>query len=205
MPRQLPQFGKTPEGGRFSRWMIVIGGFTQHLGRPSGSELLFNHLWELVDGNTCVQLHTWRDDWPKIAEFMHRNTDHRRPVKIHVFSYSWGFGWGFKKLAQELEKRGMVVNHAVGCDPVYRTAWMPEWLPLNPLSMLRLPTIEIPANVRMVDHFYQRQDRPMGHKLEAADPEGTIIHPGVQLQADHAYMDDQYKYHVKALEVAGVI
>ena len=181
-------------------WHQVISGFTQNLGRPSGAEQLYFELREMINAETDVRLSVWKDRWDDVAEFMRRSSV--AEPRIYIYAYSWGGGYGFKHLANALRKRGMHIDCAVLCDPVYRSSILPTWLPINPLSMTSWARIKVPDNVRRVKWFYQRQNRPQGHNLIAKDPKKTAIAPGIQLDANHEFMDDRHEWHTAAWKVA---
>ncbi len=95
-----------------------------------------------------------------------------------------------------------MVRHAVLSDAVYRSRVLPTWLPANPLSLKHWPAIEVPDNVREVHWFHQAVDRPAGHRIVAADPKQTRVHPGTKLSVPHARMDDAAAYHGMAWRLA---
>ena len=127
---------------------IIISGFTQTLRAETGSERLWLQLRKHSTPGRMVIMREWRADWRGVAEHLSRVCT-STPV-IRVYAYSWGGGWGFIRLSRELEKRGLVVASAVLCDPVYRSPWLPEWLPVNPLSMMRFPKIRVPGNLMVL-------------------------------------------------------
>ena len=181
-------------------WHLVISGFTQTLEKPSGCQNLWEKLRsERSNGETVVDLEPWNADWAGIAELIWRFRPARKPPRVFCYAYSWGGGWGFPQLAGELLKRGIEIQHAVLCDAVYR----PKCRLFLIESLLRSSRVIVPANVREVDWFYQREGLPMGHEVVAADPEQTDIHPGVQIfGVTHHYMDDQSCWWEKCREVA---
>jgi pimeloyl-ACP methyl ester carboxylesterase len=181
------------------RWHILISGYTQKLMRPTGTEQLWLSMRPLSSPTTCIQYRVWDDDWAGMASHVSR-VSNGAPV-VNIYAYSWGAGHGFVTLAKELSRYGVQVSHAVLCDPVYRSTILPTWLPLNPLSMLRLPTITIPPNVRRVSWLRQSQNKPAGHNLKAAH-EATRIHEPITLKLNHDQMDDSAEYHAMAMAVA---
>lgn len=184
--------------GSIDHWHILISGFRQDLSNATGFDKL---LLRMLDANVSgfISDHQWSDDWGGVAEAIKRRSTDLPTIK--VYAYSWGAGWGFVQLAKHLRRRGFRVAHAVLADPVYRSRLLPTWLPLNPLSMLSTPTINVPGNVNEVSWFYQRIDRPAGHRPVAKQP-STRINEGVELVRAHAFMDDAPEFHSKALEVA---
>lgn len=191
----------TPAGCRpIEEWHICISGFTQNLGRPSGLELLWSKIRNRHhNGRVCVMdPRTWNDNWAHVAEFIWRLRPPHAAPRIGVYAYSWGAGWGFPQLARECAKRGLVIDVAVLADPVYRHWYRAgNWRAFWPLS-----TIRVPRSVDRVHWFYQSQNWPRGHRVVAEDPTCTAIWPGMELSADHAYMDDAREFHELALHAA---
>ena len=69
-------------------------------------------------------------------------------------------------------------------------------------SLIGRPVIRIPSNVRLVDWFWQRQNKPQGHQLVAESVRTRIMIPRL-LKRDHAYMDDASEFHDRCIESAG--
>jgi hypothetical protein len=182
-------------------WHVVITGFTQKLEHPSGGQYLWNAIRRArhdCEEAACL-LEPWNADWAGIATQIWRFRPINRPVRVYVYAYSWGGGWGFPQLAGGLQTRGIEIAHAVLADAVYR----PPTRLLLVKSLLRTSQILLPANVREVSWFFQRTGLPMGHQIVAADPKRTKVNPGVECPGvTHHYMDDQPAWWLKSLEVA---
>ncbi len=196
--------------------IIPIMGFTQTIAYLVGMLKLWRQLREMSSEDRFIcHPQRWCANWADIADFIHAITQNggEKPT-IYVVAYSWGGGWGFIRLAKELKKRGLHISKAVLCDPVYRSPLLPfGWLTRlrtminkGPLA----PKIVIPSNVENVWHFFQRQNKPQAHKLVAKKQGYPVIHPGIEvrsglaageLEADHAFMDDQPEFHSKVLEL----
>lgn len=184
---------------RIGTWHICISGFTQHQGRPSGLEVLWTLLRHThANGSVVVELRAWNDRWDRLAEFIFRLRPLGALPRVYVYAYSWGAGFGFLRLARELGKRGLRIETAVLSDPVYCP---PLWT-LLPAALNPFRRIVIPQNVREVHWFYQRQSRPRGHQVVAADRFYTRVHPGVEAHASHAYMDDLADFWDLSVHVA---
>lgn len=180
-------------------WHVCISGFTQHLGRPNGLEVLWQQLRSRHhNGCVAVELCAWNDNWQHVAEFIWRfRPPHIRP-QIYIYAYSWGGGWGFPSLARELRSRGLQVDAAVLSDAVYRHWYRAgNWRAYAPWS-----EIVVPCNVQRVHWFYQRQTRLRGHRVVAEDGDSTRVWGGIELEVDHAYMDDAREFHELSLAVA---
>lgn len=190
------------------RLAIDIGmGFTQSWQKETGQEKLWRALRDLVaqevyrwgsgaSGDVLLlPPATWDSDVEAVAGLIARNVE----GPVISIGYSWGGGWRAPRLARALQQHGRGIQHLILCDPVYRSPWLPTWLPINPLSLLRFPTITIPANVRRVSWFFQRVNKPAGHEPVAQDPKLTLIEPGIELGCAHSEMDDAPEYHRRAL------
>jgi hypothetical protein len=188
---------------RINAWHVCISGFTQHHGRMSG----LMRLWLLLSAaiasrSVRVELRPWREDWPRFAEWLWLTWQEQGgpPPTICVYAYSYGAGWGFLRLADELGKRGMEIHRAVLCDPVYRHGYLwGAWRAFWPFSR-----ICVPASVREVWWFYQRRNLPMGHQVVAANRARTLVHAGQEIVATHQYVDDSESFREQCLEAAGV-
>jgi hypothetical protein len=189
-------------------FIITISGFQQSLRRPTGLETLWKDLRRMSSERCVVTTPLpWDTDWSAIAEFVKRNAAPMREVVVNA--YSWGAGWGFVNLAKRLGEVTRLedgstlgpinIDHAVLADPVYRSPWLPTWLPANPLSMTRLPHITVPRNVRGVSWFRQTQCRPCGHNLVAEDAKATAIEEPEVLRCRHEDMDDREEFRAEAL------
>ena len=180
------------------KWHIPISGFTQSINRANGFDKLWlklrSHSSSLV---SLMSPQPWNADFSAIAEWIHRMRPEERTPDIRVYAYSWGCGHGFVKLADELWKRGLKIDYAVLCDPVYHSWWRP-WR-----AMIFSPEIRIPKSVSRIDWFYQRQNHPQATTLKATS-DLTIITEGVELNYEHEYMDDAPEFHAKCLEVAAL-
>jgi hypothetical protein len=100
------------------------------------------------------------------------------------------------RLAKELGQRGLAVDAMVLADPVFR----PPLRLLGWLSLLRVPRIRLPANVRDVTWFYQTTNRPSGHQL--VDARNQLIAGRHVPDVIHQYMDDLPEFHACCLETA---
>lgn len=177
-------------------WHIVISGFLQDEGKLTGMVVLWHKLHiRCNNSDTRVELRSWNDNWSALAECIWRlkNTN----TKIGIYAYSWGCGWGAMRLANELRKRGMSINHMVLSDPVYRHSYpLGNWRALVPWSK-----IKVPGNVFDVHSFAQDLNIPRAHKL-VAKSELTTIRTPIQVSATHQYMDDYPEFHKLSLKLA---
>ncbi len=170
-------------------WHICISGFLQSEARLNGVlRLWLETVRPLQEPNTFTTYRRWNSHWSSLAEFI-QFTRGSGSMKLGIYAYSYGAGWGAMRLALALRQRGIEVDEMVLSDPVYRhgcrgLAW---------LSMVRWPRIRVPANVKRVTWFYQNTNRPAGHPLIDAhgQPIGGLYVPGVIHQA----MDDLPAFH----------
>jgi len=171
-----------------TNWLIVIGGFLQDRGKPTGMVRLWLELRKHASANTCIELMNWRDDPREYADLVFGVTG--ETAQVFLFGYSWG-GMTATLLARELKKRGIGVRHMILSDPVFRHWWMlRRWTSFAPWSR-----IAIPSNVAHVTWFRQRNDWPRGHDLVAQDKCRTAILPATELDLAHVYMDDSLDFH----------
>jgi len=150
-------------------WVVLVTGFRQDFDMPTGLEPLWLRLRRLSSPTVCVQIVQWDEDMGALASFMGRLST--PGVQVCLVTYSYGTGVGGLNLATALGRlpHPMPVRLWASADGVYRSRIFPTWLPLNPLSLVRGPRIEVPANVHEVLWTRQRVNRPAGHELVAAD------------------------------------
>lgn len=183
----------SPAGSRPARTVHLFGmGFRQTLGGNSGQIALWKEARRFSGPRHFILTPiTWCEDADAIAALLYQLA----PARIFGYFYSWGAGQLFRELAEEMQQIGLEFEAVVLCDPVGRSTLFPAWLPLNPLSLTRLHRVVVPANVRQVHRFYQRQDRPGGHPLKIVDPVRTTYLTDVELGVPHARMEDHPAYH----------
>jgi pimeloyl-ACP methyl ester carboxylesterase len=184
-----------------SQWHIVIGGFRQTEGKPTGMVELWRRLHALhAKPGVSVELRAWNDNWRDLAELIWRVQPLDEPVSVKVYAYSWGGGWGAMQLARELGRRGVHVAWMVLSDPVYRSPWLAtRWLALVPWR-----SILVPPNVRVVHWFRQKVSLPAGHALRAERRQKTLITPPVWAEVSHLYMDDLRLFHRECERVSAL-
>lgn len=184
---------------------MVIGGFQQNEGRPTGIVRLWRRL-RAADPQAEVLLRSWADNWNHLAELIWQCRNGDLP-DVCLHGYSWG-GASAVRLARELHRRGVPVRAMVLCDAVYRHRYRLGWW----RSLVSWSKLEIPPNVREVFSLRQRNPRlqpgrpggfiqPAGHDI-IAESTTTHIHPAEVLTVDHSYMDDADRFHELALATA---
>lgn len=188
---------RRPPSVAVQRWLILFSGFLQREDRPSGFLRLFADLNRLHAGPTTrVELRSWRDDAARLAEFVFLLRNGESP-RITLYGYSWG-GAAAIEFAGELRRRGLIVEHLVLCDAVYRHRYaLGQWRALVPWSRL-----VVPENVRRVTWFRQRQSLPRGHEVVAADAAATRVDTPHTLLCDHCWCDDAPGFHLAAKRIA---
>lgn len=188
-----------PQAGCIRQWHIIIGGFLETEGKPTGMARLWLRLHQLLTPRgACVELRAWNDNWRDMAELIWRLQPEEEPAVIKIYAYSWGAGWGAMQLARHLQRRGLAVGWMVLSDPVYRSPWIiTRWLAMAPWR-----SITVPHNVRVVHWFRQRLSLPAGHTLVAARSDRTVITPPVWAEVAHAYMDDLRVFHRECERIA---
>jgi len=174
-------------------------GFTENASRATGVEKLWADMRRYSSrGVVVLTPREWRDDMDALASFISRNSNCEAAVL--VVAYSWGCGVGFRRFAQAAWVLGFPVVCACLADPVYRSPILPSWLPLNPLSLTRVPRLGVPASVRNVRWVRQSTDIPAGHDLYAEDPGMTCIDPPLWCECGHRTIDDSPAFKRIVLE-----
>lgn len=187
-------------------WRILIGGFLQHEGRPSGIGRLWRYVHSAMAApGTVVDLKSWSDNWNHAAEWIYRLRNGTTP-DIRIMGYSWG-GMSATLLARALAEHGLTVRHLVLCDAVYRHRYkLGQWRALLPGSQ-----IVVPANVLEVHWLRQLNPRfdwrrrgspiqPAGHDV-VAESRRTCVHAPIILDCEHHDCDDTPEFHQLALDV----
>lgn len=174
--------------------LICISGFRQGLGADNGTHEIWEALRKYQSAQVQVTVCTWNDDWRGRAELIDAFSD--PDALILVAAYSWGAGYGLRKLAKHLRKRGRSIDMAVLCDPVYRSR-----VPLfRWLALVRRWRIRLPENIRRAVWFYQRNRHPMGHLPRPADDPRVIRLQ--QLDETHNSIDEAEEYYNAVLRYA---
>lgn len=183
----------------------VISGFTQHAGYFHGILHLREMLIDAGHNNgrrRRVEYSTWEADAHRLAVelSMVSNRLGCRP-KVGIASYSYG-GWKSLKFCQELDRIGIDVDFLVISDPVGRSSWWPEPLPAATSLLGRdyAFSLSVPPRVKRVVEFYQKKNRPQGHRLKIN--ETTTLLESHELQYRHQRMDDSPEFHQAVLDEA---
>lgn len=182
-------------------FFVIRSGFLQHKGSAgSGCTRIAGELsWRFGGHANRVELEAWNDCPRQSAEYIYRLGRKQSPPNVCIFAYSWGCGYGFVRLANELAARGIPVRCAVLCDPVYHG--LARWRALLPRTLFRRIQVTVPANVDDVYWFRQHVDRPAGHDLRYASP-WTRRRDPVVLEQPHAEIDNAIEFRLRCLAVA---
>lgn len=190
------------KGDRMNRFHIFISGFNQDTSGDHGIFRIFKDAavkTKHYDEVRC-ELRNYNADMEELAQMM-VNMAGGSPGdinEVNIYAYSWGGGRGFTQLANALDMRGVIVNHAVLCDPVY-------WHPFPPLrwwgAKSKSSKIVVPSNVLNVSSVHQVKNWPSGHQLVAADPKKTYIQKRIKVDAGHSSIDDSVDYRRLAMAV----
>jgi len=182
---------------------VFFTGFIQGWQKKTGLERIWREVRKLSDDDTWVLPPLpWNTNTTALAKLIHRNVS--PDARIVVIAYSWGVGHAFIHFAANLALYGLAIDKAILCDGVYRSSWLPWWLPLNPTSLLLGRKILIPPNVKSVSWVRQKVFRPCGADLIAIDPAHTSIDPGVCLNINHLLIDDSEEFLNMVLDAVGV-
>jgi hypothetical protein len=185
-------------------WHICISGCRQHEGQLTGLHRVWRALGSLRTPECCVLLREWDSDWKGLAELIWLT----RPVAwskssrphVNIYAYSWGVGHGFVRLAKALGRRGITVDNAVLCDPVYHS----RLVSMRWLAFTGWPAITLPPNVLNVYGTYQRKDSPCGHPLKIEPGSMTVIRENRRLSCGHRWADESMFFHSQVEKVAKV-
>lgn len=186
-------------------FFIVRSGFLQHKGSAgSGCTAIAGELSFLYGGHrNRIELEPWDACPSQTAEYVYRLGTKQQAPRVCIFAYSWGAGYGFVRLAEELQRRGIEVHTAVLCDPVYYG--LDVWRAMLPRALFHRIWISVPANVRRVHWFRQFVNKPAGHDLKA-EGQFTRISDPVVLDCRHQDADNAPAFRQKCLDVAwGVV
>lgn len=183
----------------FERFHVPIMGFTQSADTETGIERLWKRLRSELPqnaGQCVIEPKVWNYNWRQLAEFIHRHISSSGVVNI--YAYSWGVGHGARNLCKQLHKRGIAVPQLVACDPVFHS-WLRPWRGMFP-AIWNGPIV-FPPNVFKARSFIQRQNTPQGTGIKLLQSSG-IVKPPVELNYNHAYIDDAIEFHDEAMSVA---
>lgn len=192
-------------------FLICRSGFLQHKGSPHSGMVKVAGMLDYHFGcarfsrshgrnvRTRVEMEAWNDCPEATAEYIYRLGTKDTKPRIGYFGYSWGCGYGFVQLAKELQRRGLEIDHAVLCDPVFHGLF--KWRAMIPSTLFHKIYVAVPGNVNRVSRFFQRVDKPAGHDLKLLGPYTRIV-KDVELKVGHCDMDDHADFHRECFEVA---
>lgn len=194
----LVKMSETPD---IHTWHVIVGGFRQTTGEPTGMQSLFKMMHSrFARKGVEISPLEWNSRFADFAELIRWTSPGARKTRITIASYSWGTT-GARNLARELYKRGFGVHSIVSSDGVYRHGyWAGQWRALVPWS-----TIYMPGNVKEVHYFVQRDDKLLkGHKIDREEGEAfPKIAPPIVLDGRvHNFMDESEEFHEAALLAA---
>jgi len=181
--------------------LVCISGFKQSMAKPNGIEKVWLSLRKHESPECRVSYKEWDTPWSDFAEHILR-TGPSNPDKMRVcvFAYSWGCGYGSLELFKELKHRGFGVDSAVFADPVYHR-WYAPWRAL--WSPIVEPQVEVPDNVGEVWYYRQSENKPAGHRVVPEKGNRvTVVHNPTFLSRTHEFMDEDPAFSDKCMEVA---
>lgn len=168
--------------------VYVVSGYTQSRAQWNGSIAITERLrgyWNGVLNSVCYL--PWNSDWKSQAEYMWLLQDHLEPtgsIPINILcGYSYGGGWGARRLMMYCSNKGVQFEHVILCDPVHRgpLGWIGRW------------PIRIPKNVKNVWTLNQNNDYPRGCKINY-ETKYTKHVSARDLKVGHTYCDDHPAY-----------
>ena len=150
--------------------VITCSGFLQKQGEESGPAKIDRAVKRLLRDRCLdhVALRTWNSDHSgTAAEILRLGCD-----KIVLIGYSYGCGWGIKRLCRELDRQQrhlrpehrQIVDLAILIDPVPRS-W---FVFANVAAMTRVGKYRVPGNVMDVVLFRQVEGPPFGRNVKTA-------------------------------------
>ena len=184
---------------------VLISGFAQHRGYAHGWYRLREKMLSegMANGvSRRVWLEPWRVNTTNLAISLQILRDLYGEVKIGVYGYSYGGGYGSIGLVRKLDRLKIPVHKLILADPVFRPRWLPVPLP-SPLSLLPFdfqPRIHVPGNVGDLVHFYQNVNLPQSPYLITNQVSGIVEHQEIGVR--HQQVDDHEHVHETALRFA---
>lgn len=179
---------------------VLITGFMQRRGARTGLSRVWRRLLPLNSPTDLVWApRVWNDDWRGIADRIKYLANGAKPPAVYVYAYSWGAGYGAKRLAKLLADRGVPVAGMVLCDPVYRSR-LPflRWLAFVPGLKINMPAT---VDIENVHVFRQKRSRWLrGHQVLVGGLSPT--HAEIELTASHGWADRSPAFLATCCEVA---
>lgn len=170
-------------------WWLIFSGFSQRSDRPHGCLRLYRRLAMHRMPHTELRLLTWDADVRALADEMATLGTQR----VLVAAYSYGAGWGARRLAWHLQSRGIAIDLMLLSDPVHRTWFRPLNLrALLPTGHRFKPRIVLPATVRRVRTWRQITEPPFASPVYVPDPDEQVI---LVPNTPHVAMDDFAGWH----------
>ena len=71
-----------------AKWHVVISGFLQNEGKPTGMVRLWQMLRLHSGPEACVELRNWNENWRQFAELIHRVRPLASEPAVQVYAYS---------------------------------------------------------------------------------------------------------------------
>lgn len=174
--------------------IVPITGFRESWDKPTGLEAFWwNEL--RMHSRPLVMVHPpfkWSRDMKEVARLLDRHL--LDDGVIITICYSYGMGYGHRRLARDLGALGRKIHTTFSIDGVYRSRlWSTKWLAFTNWAKIR-----VPENVERVVPFVQKQDPLLqGHSIVAKDPKSTVVEEPVLIKATHTEIDDHPDVHLE--------
>lgn len=168
--------------------VIFFSGFQQSWKKLSGVESIWSRIYDKFAGPDFLVLppFQWDVNTDNIVHLIERNCHHH--ASIWVIAYSWGGGAAFTSFSRALQHRFYKIKNAILCDPVYRSRYLPKYIP-DIFALVKKKKIIIPSNVKSV-HWIRQQIGPVcGHDLLLENTATKVFGP-YNSDCDHLEIDD---------------
>lgn len=188
---------------KFDVHVEIIMGHFQTEAVPVGFVRLYAECMAIAHGSPLmvnVNLSKWDDKRDAQVALLHQMCS--EDCVFIVVGFSHGVGYGAREFTWAMNEQGRDVHRLFSADGVYHSRLMPWRALCSPI--LGEPTIWFPPNVKRVDMWRQRQNKPCGHVIKVRPSwndgvgrrvaENKIYDHGY-LPYVHAAMDERTEIH----------
>jgi pimeloyl-ACP methyl ester carboxylesterase len=175
--------------------IVPISGFTERNRMPIGMRTLWRDDLRPFSGPTTF-VHPpvpWTHDPRDILGLM----EDVGATELIIVAYSWGVGYGARRLVAAAHAKGMRVRLVLSCDGVWRSTFLRalSWISV-PLAMTSCPAIHFDGLVNRIVGVCQRQTRPVGHDIYRGANKVQLT----RLDATHINIDEHPEWRSLATQ-----